>query len=296
MRNNYAGHLTLIGLFPTRFEAGRTGFYLDGRTPGTELEAEGLRHFEDRRELDIPITRQCPVQGVNSDTSVPRQLIHSFRTNNSAKSLCDLRRIVPRVINATIEVNHQILISREQLRRVQLFRFDVTHNDLPKPSQNVEGKPSRSSRLIPTVAKYPRRQYGTPVVANSATRVWSLDNAKGAQAPHKNAGAFFVPVVSIYGGCVWEAFAPAGFLLPRLTNPHTVRLHSFGHEGGGSPAKGAVPMQHILGLNPSKVRALAHRRMALNALRADSSLSVRLKRYNDHMTIVRALEMQGGTE
>jgi len=55
-------------------------------------------------------------------------------------------------------------------------------------------------------------------------------------------------------------------------------------------------MQHILGLNPSKVRALAHRRMALNALRADSSLSVRLKRYNDHMTIVRALEMQGGTE
>ena len=39
-----------------------------------------------------------------------------------------------------------------------------------------------------------------------------------------------------------------------------------------------------------------HRRMALSALRADSSLSVRLKRYNDHMTIVRALEVQGGAK
>ena len=55
-------------------------------------------------------------------------------------------------------------------------------------------------------------------------------------------------------------------------------------------------MQHILSLNPSKIRALAHRRMALSALRADSSLSVRLKRYNDHMIIVRALEVQGGAE
>lgn len=51
-------------------------------------------------------------------------------------------------------------------------------------------------------------------------------------------------------------------------------------------------MKHAL--TPSKIRALAHRRMALSALRADSSLSVRLKRYNNHMSIVRALEVQGG--
>ena len=145
----------------------------------------------------------------------------------------------------------------------------------------------------PSVAKFAQRRYRSPVAANSVTRVWSLDKAKGAQAPHKNAGAFFVPVVSSYGGCVWEAFAPAGVLFPRLTNPHTVRLHSFGHEGGGSPAKGAVPMQHILSLNSSKIRALAHRRMALSALRADSSLSVRLTRYNAHMAIVRSLEAVG---
>ncbi|EJM25146.1 hypothetical protein PMI22_00492 [Pseudomonas sp. GM21] len=47
-------------------------------------------------------------------------------------------------------------------------------------------------------------------------------------------------------------------------------------------------------LIPSKIRALAHRRMALSALRADSSLSVRLARYNAHMAIVRTLESQGG--
>lgn len=45
---------------------------------------------------------------------------------------------------------------------------------------------------------------------------------------------------------------------------------------------------------PPTVRALAHRRMALSALRANSSLSVRLARYNTHMTQARALEQAGG--
>lgn len=49
-------------------------------------------------------------------------------------------------------------------------------------------------------------------------------------------------------------------------------------------------------LNPSKIRALAHRKMALSALRASSSLSVRLKRYNHHMDQARALEAQGGVQ
>lgn len=49
-------------------------------------------------------------------------------------------------------------------------------------------------------------------------------------------------------------------------------------------------------LIPSKIRALAHRRMALSALRANSSLSVRLKRYNHHMAHVRALESVWGAQ
>ena len=45
-------------------------------------------------------------------------------------------------------------------------------------------------------------------------------------------------------------------------------------------------------LNPSKIRAAAHRAMALAALRANSSLSVRITRYNNHMAIARSLEAQ----
>ncbi|WKN20637.1 hypothetical protein [Azotobacter vinelandii] len=51
-------------------------------------------------------------------------------------------------------------------------------------------------------------------------------------------------------------------------------------------------MKHDPALNPSKARAAVHRAMALAALRADSSLSVRLRRYNDHMAIARSLELQ----
>ena len=43
-------------------------------------------------------------------------------------------------------------------------------------------------------------------------------------------------------------------------------------------------------LNPSAIRAFAHRRIAFSALRANSSLSVRLKRYNHHSEIARELE------
>jgi hypothetical protein len=53
-------------------------------------------------------------------------------------------------------------------------------------------------------------------------------------------------------------------------------------------------MQHTHNL--FKIRAYAHRRMALSALRANSSLSVRLARYNHHMEQVRALESVGGAQ
>ena len=47
-------------------------------------------------------------------------------------------------------------------------------------------------------------------------------------------------------------------------------------------------------LIPSKIRALAHRRMAIAALYADSSLATRLKRYNAAMAKARSLETVGG--
>lgn len=47
-------------------------------------------------------------------------------------------------------------------------------------------------------------------------------------------------------------------------------------------------------MNNFSIRAYAHRRLALVALRADSSLATRLKRYNSAMAKARALEAQGG--
>ena len=49
-------------------------------------------------------------------------------------------------------------------------------------------------------------------------------------------------------------------------------------------------------LNPSKIRAAAHRAMALAALHANSSLATRLSRYNAHMSKARALEAAGGAQ
>lgn len=49
-------------------------------------------------------------------------------------------------------------------------------------------------------------------------------------------------------------------------------------------------------LNTSKIRAAAHRAMALAALHADSSLRTRLARYNDHIAKARALESTGGAK
>lgn len=53
-------------------------------------------------------------------------------------------------------------------------------------------------------------------------------------------------------------------------------------------------LRPILTLNPSRLRAARYRRQAMSALRADSSLSVRLKRYNEAMEKARTLETQGG--
>ncbi|ENA36117.1 MULTISPECIES: hypothetical protein [Pseudomonas] len=52
-------------------------------------------------------------------------------------------------------------------------------------------------------------------------------------------------------------------------------------------------MRYTLTLNPSKARAAAYKAMAFAALHANSSLSVRLKRYNSHMAKARSLEVGG---
>ncbi|WP_405118695.1 hypothetical protein [Pseudomonas leptonychotis] len=50
--------------------------------------------------------------------------------------------------------------------------------------------------------------------------------------------------------------------------------------------------RRILSLNPSRAKAAFHRACAMAALHADSSLSVRLARYNEAMAKARALDTQ----
>lgn len=57
-----------------------------------------------------------------------------------------------------------------------------------------------------------------------------------------------------------------------------------------------MTLRRILTLNPTKARAAYHRACAIAALRADSSLSTRLKRYQNHMSCARALEQKGGAQ
>lgn len=150
-------------------------------------------------------------------------------------------------------------------------------------------------RSISFVASNRARRYGSPVTANSVIGFCSPNIVRRISATVSKAGAFFMAAISFYGGCAWGALERAGFLTSRSANLRTAATQfCFAAGSGGSSTLGAVPMNHAL--IPSAIRALAHRRMALSALRANSSLSVRLARYNSHMAIARTLESAGGAQ
>ena len=128
------------------------------------------------------------------------------------------------------------------------------------------------------------RAYSLPVAANSAAGLGNPMKSRRNSAPIMIAGAFFVPAVTCYGGCAWETFGSAGFLDSRFTNLRTAATHSLGNERGSSSNQGALLM-HALNPSARSTRAAAHKAMAFAALRANSSLSTRLKRYNHHMQL-----------
>lgn len=86
-----------------------------------------------------------------------------------------------------------------------------------------------------------------------------------------------------------QASAWPGAYCPGIPTSHTVAAQSRRKDGSGSISVGATPMRHTLTLSPSKARAAAYKAMAFAALHANSSLSVRLARYNAHMTKARSL-------
>ena len=134
-------------------------------------------------------------------------------------------------------------------------------------------------------------RYSAPVAVNPAAGFGDPFRQRRTGATNSIAGAFFVPAMPCYGGRARETFGSAGFLCPRFANLRTAATHyRLATVRGSSTDKGAPPMKHLHALNPSRLRAAAHRRMAFAALRADSSAAVRLSRYQHHMAKARALE------
>lgn len=130
--------------------------------------------------------------------------------------------------------------------------------------------------------------YRSHITANSVTGLGGLDSTRRNSATNSIAGAFFAPVITIYGGLRRSTLGCAGLLVRRSANPaQSATPICLAAERGGSSVQGASPMN---ALNPSKIRAAAHRAMAMAALRANSSISVRLRRYNHHMDVARNLE------
>ena len=130
--------------------------------------------------------------------------------------------------------------------------------------------------------------YSALAGANSPAGFGDPSNNRRIGAPVSIAGAFFVPAMLCYGGCAWETFGSAGFLLSRFANLRTAASNNrLATIRGSSSTIGAPPMKHAL--SPSKARAAAYKAMAFAALHANSSLSVRLARYNAHMTKARSL-------
>lgn len=85
--------------------------------------------------------------------------------------------------------------------------------------------------------------------------------------------------------------------LARYANLHGSALPDWRRVGGDSNLAKDIVMtkRRVLTLNPSRARAAYHRACALASLHSNSSLSVRLARYNHHMHAFRALAQQGAS-
>lgn len=153
-----------------------------------------------------------------------------------------------------------------------------------------------SARTFPTLAKHRTPAYSFPVAAKSATGRRNLNIQAAHKRPYPKAGAFFVPVTSSYGGGALARFGVAGFRLGRFLPSASLPPYPVGRTVAVPKPNGATPMINIPATNTSASHAQAWKARALSALRADSSLSTRLARYNEAMRRARALEAQGGAQ
>ena len=141
-----------------------------------------------------------------------------------------------------------------------------------------------------TLALSPSSRYREVVTVNPVTDLGRSNIHRRTSAQHTIAGAFFASAMPCYGSSAWDTFGCAGSLCTRSANPRTAAsLTRLAASGGSSNYTGVSSMTTR---NQSKARASAHRAMALAALHSNTSLAVRLKRYNHHRAIQRSLEAQ----
>lgn len=147
---------------------------------------------------------------------------------------------------------------------------------------------SRQEQQPPTlVDSHANWRYGSSVAVNPAADLGRSSINRRTSAKQYT-GAFLLP--AFYGSCARDTFGCAGFLFARSANPRIAVTITRLAANGGSSQIGASTMKHTL--NPPSSHAAAWKARALAALRADSSLSVRLARYNSAMARARALEAQ----
>lgn len=158
-----------------------------------------------------------------------------------------------------------------------------------------EGTKARMTNL--TVATGSFHSYRSSVAAKSVTGRENPSKQKAHSAQDSISGVFLCLRFRFMAAVRGQTSVWPGFLLPRYSHPtHSCHLSREKDRGSSSKAKGAPPMQfsHTTNQSVTTGKAAAHRAMAMAALHANSSLSVRLKRYNHHMSQARALESVGG--
>ena len=157
---------------------------------------------------------------------------------------------------------------------------------------------------LPTTGKNQRLNsiagmgYSIPVAAQSANGFGDPIRLRRTGALPCIAGAFFSSVIMLYGSCARETFGSAGFLCPRFANLRTATTpNCLATARGSSYLDIGVPHMKNHVQNPSVTnRVAALKARAISALHANSSLKVRLTRYNTAMQKARALEIQGGAQ
>lgn len=129
--------------------------------------------------------------------------------------------------------------------------------------------------------------YRRRVAAKSAIECGSSNRQRRNSAQTTTASAFFASAVQCYGSCALEALCLPDSFVSGLPHRRTAATLHVEVKAAAPTDKGASPM---ITISPSNTRAAAHRAMAMAALHANSSLAVRLRRYNHHMDIARTLE------